>query len=696
MTQNEVNGVNGHSKSNNHSESRYNTVLYRPRPQETYDLTAVDTGSFYGKLRILYANKVLKTQLEQLKKQGSYDAFRLKWHPAYDVRRLYGGKCRTDGFPPSLFWDSDVGKWIEGACYFLSSPDAKECSHAAEFDSAIQELVDMMEKAQQPDGYLNIYFTVVDEAGRFKNLRDSHEMYNAGHLLEAALAHQKYTGSRQFIDIMIKNVECFIKHFGPDKSQLHGYPGHPEFELAILRLYNFTKDPKHLKFAEYLLQARGVEREDQGGDNYFVYEAKQRDDHIVPPTMDTIYDVWYGQAHKPIHDQEEIRGHSVRAFYLLTGAADLGGDFLEDAKRLWADAVDNKMYVTGGFGTEPRFEGFSTIRHHLPQSTGEGGCYAETCASIGCIMTSERILSHQLDGKVRDVLELCLLNGVLGGGSLEGDAFSYANKHATWGDEVATREEWFEVCCCPPNLSRSLGMLGGYAWSATIEEEKKVINLNVYILLSATRTIPLPNDKTATVTMNSGMPWTGQTDWDFKAPEGWQWKVRVPKPDYADNLKLSEKAEEIEPGFLKVKLSNNSTLSENFDLPIRLLAPHITTGQDTLTVSRGPIIYTAESFDNAEIDEKHRHFEGVGITSDTTFSEKEEVIHGIPVITLQANETAFVLHELANDQAYRIVTKEKPARSWKKLEKGIKFVPWFARANRGGAGHVRTSFLKSG
>ena len=171
---------------------------------------------------------------------------------------------------------------------------------------------------------------------------------------------------------------------------------------------------------------------------------------------------WYSQSHLPLHQQDAILGHSVRAFYLLTAAADIGGLFLEDAKRLWADCVDHKMYITGGIGTEPNWEGFAHFPWFLPQSTDEGGCYAETCASIACMMTSERILSWGLDGKVRDTMELCLLNAVLGGGSLDGKQFSYANKQATSGEETAMRKDWFEgeqaflvrvkrgYCCCVP------------------------------------------------------------------------------------------------------------------------------------------------------------------------------------------------------------------------------------------------------
>lgn len=242
------------------------------------------------------------------------------------------------------------------------------------------------------------------------------------------------------------------KTFGPLPHQLHGQGGHPELELAVLRLYDVTQDKSHLDFATYLLASRGVKQPDQNHKTYYVWEAEdRRKDLTVGSTMDSVRDVWYHQAHAPLHDQETILGHSVRAFYLITAAADIGGDLLEDAKRLWTDAVDNKMYVTGGFGSEPRWEGFSPVPHFLPQSTDEGGCYVETCASIGAMMTSERILSHGLDGKVRDVMELCLMNIVLGGGSLNGKQFSYVNKQATYGDEV-TRHDWFDSECGASDL----------------------------------------------------------------------------------------------------------------------------------------------------------------------------------------------------------------------------------------------------
>ena len=216
---------------------------------------------------------------------------------------------------------------IEAASYFLSD-DTASIPHRKEYETAIDHLVDLMESAQQPDGYLNIYFTVVDPAGRFKNFRDMHEMCewradkgsttrterdnvdNAGHLLEGALAHHQYTGLRRFLDIMIKvrppgkssqrpfltvcaarqYIDCLMKHIGPNPGQMHAYPGHPELELAVVRLYAVTRDPRHKDFAEWLVGARGVKREDQEGDHYFVYEAKVRDDPWVYHTMDSLED----------------------------------------------------------------------------------------------------------------------------------------------------------------------------------------------------------------------------------------------------------------------------------------------------------------------------------------------------------------------------------------------------------------------
>jgi DUF1680 family protein len=227
--------------------------------------------------------------------------------------------------------------------------------------------------------------------------------YNAGHLIEAAIAHHEYFGTRHFLDIIIKYVDLLYKTFGPGEDQKHGYPGHPEIELALLRLHAVTEDPRHLALGQYFVEERGNSNGVEGM-HYYDWEAKLRGERLYerPTYFPVRRSYWYQQAHKPILEQESVEGHSVRAMYLLTGAADLQGkkcsgvsergkDYHEALLRLWKNMVDKKMYLTGGVGAMDQWEGFG-IDYFLPQSTDEGGCYAETCAAIGVMMLAERLL----------------------------------------------------------------------------------------------------------------------------------------------------------------------------------------------------------------------------------------------------------------------------------------------------------------
>ncbi|ORX39552.1 hypothetical protein BD324DRAFT_614130 [Kockovaella imperatae] len=669
----------------------------RPHPQESFSETIISPESFFGDLRSLFVQTVLLTQLQQLRKQGSYHAFNLQWNTKYDIRKLHGAKCPILGSPPTLYWDSDVGKWIEAACYFLSTADGKTSPLASEFDAAIEELVAMIIKAQQADGYLGTYFTVVDPKGRLKNLRDMHEMYCCGHLVEAALAHHHYTGRADFLNAMIRYVDLLSATFGPGKRQRHGYPGHPELELAVLRLYSRTKNPKHYAFAKFMLEARGTSESDLGDKTFFVWEAEQRRDTYFHRTMSDIRDGRYHQWHAPLHDQTAILGHAVRAMYLLTAAADMEGDLHNDAKRLWTDAVDNKMYVTGGIGSVPEIEGFSEIPHFLPNSTAEGGCYAETCASIACMMVSERLLSHRLDGKVRDVMERCLYNTVIGGASLDGKTFYYANPLATSGDEVADRSEWFDVCCCPPNLCRTVGLIGGYAWSVEpFTDEKRVIHLNVYLYLSATRSIPLPDGSVATVEMKSEMPWSSKTTLRFHAPEGWSWRVNLPRPGYASRFSIDGQRHSSEgdgSSFVNLILDHSAQTEVHYDMPIRVLSPHPSTHQDTVTVTRGPIVYSAEAFDNAALDRLSPHFDTVGLLESASFTEARIRIGRMTVIALDTRD-AFQVKRQGKDDIGSTKVVNGSAQTLEKADSPLRLIPFFARCNRQKDERIRTSFIR--
>jgi DUF1680 family protein len=489
-----------------------------------------------------------------------------------------------------------------------------------------------------------------------------------------------------------------MKSFGPEVKQRHGYPGHPELELAMVRLYHRTRDPRHLAFARYLVGARGTIEPDLGNRAFFVWEAEQRGDNFYYRTMDSITDGRYHQWHAPLKEQQAIVGHAVRAMYLVTAAADLGDDFLPSARRLWDDAVDNKMYPTGGVGSDPSIEGFSEVPHFLPDSEDEGGGYAETCASIGLCMLSERLLSHSLDGKVRDVLERSLLNTVLGGGSLDGKRFFYANPLATSPNGNTKRSEWFDCCCCPPNLCRTMGLLGGYAWST--QTTATTIDLNVYLYLSATRRIRLPDSTEAIVRATSGMPWTGRTILDFSAPANWQWIVHLPVPSYAEGFTVNGIALDHRPetGFHTMHLAATSQLVVNFDMPVFLESPHTATHKDTLTVIRGPLVYTTESWDNAALLQEAGGFQRVGLPESATFEQIPVDIGGYQMPSLVTPDARVLMpREGGNDiGSAKIVTGKSGgrARTWRPAERPLRLIPFFARCNRKNSQQLKTSFLR--
>jgi DUF1680 family protein len=319
--------------------------------------------------------------------------------------------------------------------------------------------------------------------------------YNAGHLIEAALSHQLYYKNNCLLDPMLKYVELLHQTFGPRAGQIHGYPGHPEIELALLRLYARTGNAKAYELAKYFITERG-NPSGALGKHFYITEAAQRGDRPGQrPAGDawpTANAFWYQQAHKPILEQDTIEGHSVRAMYLLTAVADLvrhSRDIEPDSKsfepyktaceKLWENMVNKKMYLTGGIGSIDQWEGFG-IDYFLPQSSDEGGCYAETCASIGVMMLAERMLQLDLNGKYADIMELALYNTVLGSMSLNGKEFLYENHLASCPKRPMKREAWFDCACCPPNLTRTIGMLGGYMWSHHIKGNDVTINVHLY------------------------------------------------------------------------------------------------------------------------------------------------------------------------------------------------------------------------
>jgi DUF1680 family protein len=234
-------------------------------------------------------------------------------------------------------------------------------------------------------------------------------------------------------------------------------------------------------------------------------------------------------------------------------------------------------------------------------------------------------------------------------------------------------------------------MLGGYTWTANIDERSQTINLDIYLFVAATRTVELPGGGKATVTMRTGMPWVGQVDVDTEAPSGWEWKIQLPKPDYAENYQVSVHAEST-TGSTIASVGATSSLQVTFDMPVRLLASHPLSFTDTLTVQRGPIVYTAESVDNDKVEQAYPHFAGVCLSETAEFAESTLEIEGIPVVMLKTTGEVYAKNQVKEARSFRPISKNSPAVTWSKVDAGLVLVPWFARANRGGRGHVRTSF----
>ncbi|CAK7226823.1 hypothetical protein SEUCBS140593_006373 [Sporothrix eucalyptigena] len=667
-------------------------------PQTRFRQTEFHGPSLLQTRRETVSHVTLQAQLDMLKRTGRFDCFKLQWHPVYDDTSQWP-------VPKHLFWDSDCAKWIEAACYCLAD------AYDPEIDKAVRDLVEMIRGAQGSDGYLNLHYTVVEPGKRWTNLRDMHELYNAGHLIEAALAHRNYYHNDLLLEPVLKYVKLIHETFGPEDHKRHGYPGHPEIELALLRLYEATGNQETYALASYFIEERGNPK-GQDGKHYYDVEATERGERpwMRPDPYPTARSYWYCQAHEPLLEQKTIEGHSVRAVYLLTAAADLAvldrlglqangkaNAWSETANRLWNNMTDKKMYLTGGIGAIPAWEGFGRD-YFLPPGTDEGGGYAETCASIGAMMLAERLLHLDLDGRYADVMELSLYNVVMTAMDVGGRAFTYDNQLASSDTQPSRREEWFECSCCPPNVSRLYGSLGGYLWSYGSANGEAFVNVHLYttaklcfeadgnrIVLEQTSQWPL-NGKVSFQLKNHS---STKTTLRLRIPS-WsvgQFTIDPPLPDAS-----------VEKGYLILPPTYTET-NKSFTLEIlnfkpRFIAPHPYTNQRTLTLARGPIVYCVEDVDN---EWESNHFKDVSIAPTADIQEEERVaeITGEKYIALKTTGYSRSQSQWEAKQPGSLpgVVVEADTKETKdtalRTERSLVFIPYYYRANRGGKGHMR-------
>src|SRR5579875_527020 len=480
---------------------------------------------------------------EQMRNDGHFDAFQ-EWRKA-GTRPI-----------PYVFWESDMSKWIEAASYSLAThPDT---NLEALVERAITFLVDL----QQPDGYLNLWFTRVEPEKRWTNLRDFHELYCAGHLIEAAVAHFQATGKRVLLDAALRYSDYIATVFGVEEGKRHGYCGHEEIELALVKLYRATGEARYLHLSQYFIEERGKRP------HYFDEEARARGEDPA--------DFWartyeYNQSHLPVREQEEIVGHAVRAMYLLCAVADLAYE-LEDVglqrvcERLWQHLTSKRLYITGGLGPFPGNEGFTTD-YDLPNLSA----YAETCAAIGLVFWNHRMLLLDADHRYADLLEQALYNGVLSGLSLDGTDFFYVNPLESQGTH--RRQPWYKCPCCPPNLACLLSSLGGYMYSVNDTD------ILVHLYAQSTSTLTLASH-TVVLSQKTNYPWGGTIEIEVKPEEPVEFGLDLRIPGWCKAAHLLVAGEEapldLHKGYARIGClwRSGDSIVLRLDMPIERVYAH--------------------------------------------------------------------------------------------------------------------------
>ena len=399
---------------------------------------------------IPYQEKILNDEIPGVEKSHALANFRIA--AGLEEGEFYG----------MVFQDSDVAKWLEGVAYALEvRPDT-------ELEERADKVIEIIEKAQQDDGYLNTFFTIKEPEHRWQNLQECHELYCAGHMMEAAAAYYEVTGKDRLLHVMERMAEHIEKRFGTEEGKEPGIPGHQEIELGLLRLYEVTGKENYKDLARYFIEQRGKDPD------YFVKEKEKRG--WVHFDMD-VNNREYNQAHATVYEQKEAVGHSVRAVYMYTAMAELASIYKDEKLYqaccdLWENMIQKRMYITGGIGSTVDGEAF-TIDYDLPNDT----VYAETCASIGLVFFARKMLDNVMDGRYADVMERALYNGIISGMQLDGKRFFYVNPLETepgvsgklygYKHVLPERPGWYTCACCPPNVVRLLMSLGKYLWSET-------------------------------------------------------------------------------------------------------------------------------------------------------------------------------------------------------------------------------------
>ena len=512
--------------------------------------------------------------------------------------RNFENAAKGEGEHSGIFFDdSDVYKALEGMAYSLiNNPDP-------ELEKKADEWIDKFAAAQQPDGYINTFYTLTGLDKRWTNM-DKHEMYCAGHMIEAGVAYYQATGKRKLLDVCISMADHMMSQFGPGKR--HWVPGHEEIELALVKLYQTTQEQKYLDFAYWLLEERGHGHGTMGD------EGK--------------WDPVYYQDIVPVRQLTDISGHAVRCMYLYCGMADVAAlkndtGYIAAMDRLWDDVVHRNMYITGGIGSSRDNEGF-TEDYDLPNLDA----YCETCASVGMVLWNQRMNQLTGDSKYIDVLERSLYNGALAGISLGGDRFFYVNPLESKGDHH--RQEWYGCACCPSQLSRFLPSIGNYIYASSDD----ALWVNLYI--GNTGQIRI-GETDILLTQETDYPWDGSVKLTISTSQPLEKEIRLRIPNWCKTYDLSINGKRInvseEKGYAVIKdWKSQDVIALDMDMPVEIVAadPHVKENFGKRAIQRGPLVYCMEEIDNPE------YFDQIQLSPSTTFQTAfvSDILNGIKTI----------------------------------------------------------------
>lgn len=549
----------------------------------------VDLRGFWGEridavaaktVRILYDRCVSAGMLDQIDPSRPVPELRIPYH----VRDGFTAGTVTT----QMFWDSDIAKTIEAAAYALYR------KRNPEIEALMDEVIDMYRRLQQPDGYCSSWYIRMQPGRRWTNLRDCHELYCAGHMIEAAVAYAQATGKRTFLEVMCRYADHIATVFGPNEGQLRGYCGHEEIELALVKLSRETGEQRYMDLAKFFIDERGQQP------HYFDEEAirdgrNPKDFHFKTHE--------YNQSHLPVREQTKVVGHAVRAMYLYSGMADIaaeyGDDTLTDALEiLWDDLTGKQMYLTGGIGPAAANEGF-TAAYDLPNDTA----YAETCASVGLVFWASRMLGREPNRRFADVMEQALYNGALAGLSLDGATFFYENPLESAGGHH--RWIWHHCPCCPPNIARLIGAIGTYMYGVS----DRAVAIHLYGESTARLNV---GGKQVTITQEGDYPWaeTVTLRVGVAAPVRFALHLRV--PDWARGATVAinggaAQAAEGQGGYVTLDRdwADGDSVVLHMPMEARVMWSHPRIKADTgrVAIMRGPLVYCAEGADNgADLD----------------------------------------------------------------------------------------------